>query len=656
MKVKEKNWIRFRVHVVACFFLAAMAAVLGKAYHLQVLEREKLETIARSNYRGNIKLPPKRGIIYDREGHELAVSVEVASIYAHPNQITNKAQTASALASVLNLKPADLLEQLESKRTFAWIARKIPPEKARQVQALRLEGVVSAPESRRYYPGKEIAAHLIGFAGEDNQGLEGVERKFDHLLRGPDYTLVQMRDAMRRPIYISGPMTAGGEMHHVVLTIDKDIQYRAEQALKEVVDKTRAKSGHCIVVNPRTGEILAMAVAPLFNPNVFGKLKPEQWRNQVITDCFEPGSTMKTFVMAAALDSKMATPQTAFYCEGGAYTIGSATIREHGAKKFGSLTLTEIIAVSSNIGAVKVGQKLGYKKYHDYLTKFGFGEKTGIELIGEREGYVRPVKDIREIEKATTYFGQGMTVTSLQLVMAFAAIANQGVLMKPLIVKAVKDQHGRIVTDYRPQPVRRVISQEAAQKASQILESVVSEKGTAKLAAIGGYRVAGKTGTSQKVDPRTRAYSKRNHMAVFAGFAPSDDPRLAMVVVVDEPEGISYGGVVAAPIFRSVGAWTLNHLRVNPQVKVAEAVTPKRGQEENRKDALHPVLELGENGLAGMLPSFRGMTMRQVIRQGKALGVRVAVEGTGLAVEQVPEPGAPLERVSAVKVSFMPQM
>ena len=656
MKVKEKNWIRVRVYVVAFFFLAAMAAVLGKAYHLQVLERERLEAIARAGYRGTIKLPPKRGTIYDREGHELAVSVEVASIYAHPNQITNKPHTARELSTILNLKQADILEQLESKRTFVWIARKIPPEKARQVQALRLEGVVTAPESRRYYPGKEIAAHLIGFAGEDNQGLEGIEKKFDHLLKGPDYTLIQMRDAMKRPFYISGPMTAGDEMRHIVLTIDKDIQYKAEQTLKEVVDKTRAKSGHCIVVNPRTGEILAMAVAPLFNPNVFGKLKPEQWRNQGITDVFEPGSTMKTFVMAAALDSKIATPQTAFYCEGGAYTIGSATIHEHDAKKFGSLTLTEIITVSSNIGAVKVGQRLGYKKFHEYLKKFGFGEKSGIELIGERDGYVRPVKDIREIEKATTYFGQGVTVTSLQLVMAFAAIANQGVLMKPLIVKAVKDQQGRTVTEFRPQPVRRVISQDAAQKAARILENVVSEKGTAKLAAIGGYRVAGKTGTSQKVDPRTRAYSKRDHMAVFAGFVPSDDPRLAMVVVVDDPEGIPYGGVVSAPIFRQVGAWTLNHLRVNPQVNVAEAVIPKGTPGENRNDAHQQVVELGEHGLAGMLPSFRGMTMRQVIRQGKSLGIRVAVEGSGLAVGQVPEPGAPLEQVSAVKVSFMPQL
>ncbi len=653
MKVREKNWIRFRVYVVAFLFLAGMAAVMGRAYQLQVLDRKRLDSIARAGYRGTIKLPPKRGTIYDREGHELAVSVEVASIYAHPNQIADKPQTARALATALNLKPDAVQDLLESKKTFVWISRKISPDKARQVQALRLEGVGTTPESRRYYPGKEIAAHVIGFAGEDNQGLEGIEKKFDHLMKGPDYTLIQMRDALRRPFYISGPMTAGEEMHHLVLTIDKDIQYKAEQIVKEMVDRTKAKSGHCVIVNPRTGEILAMAIAPLFNPNIFDKLKPAQWRNQVITDCFEPGSTMKTFVMAAALDRGI-SPQSTFFCENGAYTIGPSTIHEHDNKKYGSLTLTEIIAVSSNIGAAKVGQRVGYKKLHEYLKNFGFGEKSGIDLAGEREGFVRSPKDIREIEKATTCFGQGVTVTSLQLVMAMSAIANQGVLMKPLIVKAVKDQQGRTVTEFQPQPVRRVISQEAAQKACQILEIVVSDKGTAKVAAIGGYRVAGKTGTAQKVDPRTRTYSRRAHMGLFAGFVPSDDARLAMVVVVDEPEGSYYGGVVAAPVFRQVGAWTLSHLRVNPQVTVAAVAYPPLAPDEPKTEA-SPLVQTAENA-GGMLPNFRGMTMRQVIKEGRSLGIRVAVEGSGLAVGQVPEPGAPLEQVAAVKVSFMPQL
>ncbi|PKN61593.1 MAG: penicillin-binding protein [Deltaproteobacteria bacterium HGW-Deltaproteobacteria-15] len=653
MKVREKKWIRFRVYTVAFFFMAGMSVILARAYQLQVLERERLASIARAGYRGTIKLPPKRGTIYDREGHELAISIEVASIYAHPNQIPDKQLAARELSSILNLKQSSVLSLLESKRSFVWIARKIAPEKAKQILSLKLEGVGTTPESRRYYPGREIAAQLIGFAGEDNQGLEGVEKKFESLLKGPDYTLVQMRDALRRPFYISRPSSNGHEMRDVVLTIDKDIQYKAEQTLKEVVEKTRAKSGHCVIVNPRTGEILGMAVAPLFNPNAFDKFNPAHWRNQTITDCFEPGSTMKAFLMAAALDSGIAKPETAFFCENGSYTIGSATIHEHDAKKYGSMTLTDIVMVSSNIGAVKVGQKLGYKKFHEYLKKFGFGEKTGLDLLGEREGFVRSPKDIKEIEKATTYFGQGVTTTSLQLVMAMSAIANQGLLMKPYIVKAVKDQQGRVVKEFKPRLERRVISPEAAQNAARILETVVSDKGTAKLAAIGGYRVAGKTGTSQKVDPRTRAYSRRAHMAVFVGFVPSDDPRLAMVVVVDEPGGIPYGGVVAAPIFKQVGAWTLNHLRINPQINLAEPVVSQEAADQMRVESL-PAITTENDG--GLLPNFRGLTMRQVIKEGKNLGIRVMVEGTGLAVAQIPEAGSSLERVSSVRVNFMPSM
>jgi cell division protein FtsI (penicillin-binding protein 3) len=655
MKVTEKKWIRFRVCLVAFVFMAGMSVILARAYQLQVLERDRLASIARAGYRGVVKLPPKRGTIYDREGHELAVSIEVASIYAHPNQVNDKQLAARELSGILNLKQSEVLSQLKSKRSFVWIARKVAPEKAKRILSLKLEGVGTTPESRRYYPGKEIAAQLIGFAGEDNQGLEGIEKRYESILRGPDHTLVQMRDALRRPFYISTPEPSGHEMRSLVLTIDKDIQYKAEQALKEVVERTRAKSGHCIIVHPRTGEILAMAVAPLFNPNAFETFSAAHWRNQIITDCYEPGSTMKAFLVAAALDKGIATPQTSFFCENGAYTIGSNTVHEDHNKKYGNMTLTEILTVSSNIGSIKVGQKLGYKKFYEYLKKFGFGEKSGLDLIGEREGYVRPVRDIREIEKATVYFGQGVTTTSLQLVMATAAIANQGVLMKPLVIKAIKDQQGRTVKEFHPQPVRRVISAEAARNAALIMENVVSERGTAKLAAIGGYKVAGKTGTSQKVDPRTRAYSKRAYMAIFAGFVPSDDPRLAMVVVVDEPEGVHYGGVVAAPIFRQVGAWTLNHLRVNPQTVVAEAAVVAPEVVEQKR--LEPKVQaIAEELQAGLLPDFRGQTMRQVIREGTALGVKVVVEGTGLAVGQVPEPGAPIETVGAVKVSFAPPM
>ena len=653
MKVTEKKWVRVRITIVAVFFLCGLSMILARATQLQVIERDKLARIALAGYRGIVKLPPKRGTIYDREGHELAVSVEVESVYVHPHHVQNKAQAAKLLSKILDMKESALLSLLKSQRPFVWIDRKVAPEKIRQVKALGIEGVGFTAETRRYYPGKEIAGHVLGFAGEDNQGLEGLEKKYDKLLKGPDYTLIQMRDALGRPFYVNRPAPEESEIRDLVLTIDKDIQYAAEQALKKTMEETRAKNGHAIVVEVDTGEILAMAVAPFFNPNVFWTYQPNQWRNRAVTDIYEPGSTIKAYLLAAALDSSLVSPETKFFCENGEYKVGTNTIHDHDRKGHGMLSVSEIITFSSNIGAVKIGQRIGYKKFHEYLEKFGFGDKTEIDLPGEQEGFLRPVKDAKEIEKATTFFGQGMTASSLQLVMAMAAIANGGKLMRPYVVKAVKDQQGRVVKENHPQMVRKVMSPETVKKVTQILESVVKEKGgTGSLAAIKGYRVAGKTGTSQKVDPVTKRYSARNYVTLFVGFAPVENPRLAILVLLDEPEAKKYGGLVAAPVFREIGAWSLNHLRVLPDVRMVraeEVVEP--GNSRNNGSPLH--VEVSQEG-PGLLPDFRGQTMREVLRGGRSLGVKVSVDGTGLAVAQNPEPGSPLNKVTQGRVTFRP--
>lgn len=653
MKVKEKKWIRVRIYVVAVFFVCGLSIILARAYQLQVLERDKLTRIALAGYRGIVKLPPKRGTIYDREGHELAVSVEVESIYVHPHHVQNKALAAKQLSKILDIQESALLSLLKSQRPFVWIDRKVAPEKIRQVKALGIEGVGFTVETRRYYPGKEIAGHVLGFAGEDNQGLEGLEKKYDKVLKGPEYTLIQMRDALGRPFYVNRPTPEESEIRDLVLTIDKDIQYAAEQALRKTVEETRAKSGHAIVTDAETGEILAMAVTPFFNPNVFWTHQPNQWRNRAVTDSYEPGSTIKAYLLAAALDSSLVSPETKFFCENGEYKIGTNTIHDHDRKGHGMLSVSEIITFSSNIGAVKVGQRIGYKKFHEYLEKFGFGDKTEVDLPGEQEGFLRPVKDAREIEKATSFFGQGLTVNSLQLVMAMGAIANGGKLMRPYVVKAVRDQQGKVVKENHPQVVRKVMSPETAKKVSQILEAVVKEKGgTGKLAAINGYRVAGKTGTSQKVDPATKRYSGKNYVALFVGFAPVESPRLAILVLVDEPEAKKYGGLVAAPVFREIGAWSLNHLRVIPDVRMVKAdKLTETGNSRNSGASLH--VEVSQEG-PGILPDFRGQTMREVLRGGRSLGVNVSVDGTGLAVAQNPEPGSPLNKVTQVSVSFRP--
>ncbi len=652
MKVSEKKWIRFRIYLVAVFFLCGLGTLLVRAYQLQVLEREKLVSIAIAGIKDRIPLPPKRGTIYDREEHELAVSVEVGSIYAHPKQVEKKAHTAKQLARILDTKRGTILNLLKRNRPFVWIKRKVSPEKVARVKALRLQGIGVTRESRRYYPGREIAGHLVGFVGDDNQGLEGLEKKYDGLLRGPQINLMQMRDALGRPFYVNMPSMEEDKMHSLVLTIDKDIQYRAEQALNMAVKKAKAKAGHCIVVNPETGEILAMAVAPLFNPNVFRKHKPAQWRNRIVTDCYEPGSTIKAFLLAAALEKHVVSPQTNFYCEDGAFEVGNRTI--HDTKKHGMMSVSEIVTLSSNIGAVKIGQKLGYERFTEFLKRFGFGTRTGIDLLGETSGFIRPPEDTRPIDRATSFFGHGMSASSLQVTMAMAAIANGGKLMRPYVVKEIRNYRGHVVRSFHPKVVRRVLSKRTAKKVALILEGVVSEKGTAPLAAIAGYRVAGKTGTSHKVDPRTRRYSRRDYIASFVGFAPVEQPKLVMMVSVDEPRGSYYGGSVAGPVFKEVGAWTLNVLRVNPQNRL---VKENDGLAEIRaslwKGAPVAKEEVEDESL---VPDFSGKTMREVLKKARVLGLKIALKGTGLACRQTPRPGVPLEKAGEVSVTFSPPM
>jgi len=653
MKTKEKKWIRFRMYLVAAIFIVGLTTVLARAYQLQVLEKGHLSSIAQQGYVGTINLPPKRGTIFDREGHELAITVEVASVYAHPNRIADKNETARQLAKALREPRRNIYALLKKSTPFVWLKRRMPPSEAQGVQDLKLQGVGVTTEPKRYYPGKELAAHLLGFVGMDNLGLEGLEKRYDRLLSGSQYSLIQMRDALGRLFSISRPSPLGIGTCDLILTIDKDIQYKAQQALREAVDRSKAKAGHCLVLDPNTGEILAMAVVPEFNPNIFTKFRPEQWRNRIITDCYEPGSTMKAFLLAAALEESVVTPGTQFDCEHGRYAIGRNAVRD--THEHDVLTVREIISYSSNIGAIKIGEKLGYETYSEYLRKFGFGAETGMGLLGEREGFIRPPDQARPIDRATMFFGQGMTTTSLQLAVAMAAIANGGKLMRPYVVKAVVDESGKVVSETNPSTVRRVISEKTALSVANVLEGVVSEKGTGARAAIAGFRVAGKTGTSQKVDPKTRTYSDTKYASAFVGFTPVVQPRLLILVVVDEPKGVSYGGVVAGPVFREVGRWSLNHMRVTPQVRLVESRPGGFAQVSSRVASVEPKdTAVSQRVKAGMLPDFRGLGMREVLRKGKALGLKVKLEGTGLAVRQDPGPGLSLKEVKSVTVSFEP--
>ena len=650
MKVREKKWIRYRIYLVTFCFLVAFGIILFRAYQLQILEKDKLAAIARAGYRGIVKLPPKRGTIYDREGHELAVSIEVESIFAHPGLVKEKAKTSRQLSAILDIPRGETLSLLKKNSAFVWIKRRLSPAKVKRVKALGLEGIGFTKETRRYYPGRDIAGQLLGFTGVDNQGLEGLEKKYDGLLRGPEHTLVQMKDALKRPFFISSPTSYTSEMHDLILTIDKDIQYKAQQALQSAVNKAKAKHGQCIILNPETGEILAMAVVPSFNPNIFRQYQPYRWRNRTITDCYEPGSTIKAFLLASVLEDGIVSPRTLFDCEGGRYQVADHII--HDTKVYDSLCVADIIVFSSNIGAVKIGEKIGYERFSGYLRRFGFGSKTGIDLIGERKGFIRPIEKAREVDQATIFFGQGMSSSSLQIATAMAAIANGGRLMRPYIVSKVLDQAGRVTRETHPHEVRRVLTTSTAARVGRILRGVVGEKGTGPLAAIDGYPVAGKTGTSQKVDPRTKQYSKKNYVALFVGFVPVDKPELVILVMIDEPKGKFYGGFVAGPVFQEVGAWALRYLGVNPQSRVAMAdAQPEKNDAGDSAFNYEPESRVN---IEGFLPDFRGQSMREVLVRGKSLGLRIVLEGTGRAIRQIPKPGASLEGITTIRVKFRP--
>ena len=669
MNTKQKRWIRIRIYVTGICFLLIFGVLFLRAYQLQILEGKELSSMAKEDYTGRFTLTAQRGTIFDRNGRELALSIDVASIYCYPKRVKDPSKTATLIANALHIKKEGVLKKLQSPRSFVWIKRKVTPEEIIRVRGLNLTGIGFTKEGRRYYPSMETGAHVIGFASQDNKGLEGIELKYNAYLEGQEIRLNRIHDALGRPLVFDGPWMEKQGPFDLVLTLDKEISYKALKALKMAVKGSGAESGVCIVMRPQTGEILAMEVVPEFNPNIFWRFRPYEWRNRAVTDCFEPGSTLKAFLLAAALEEGVVTPETVLNSEKGYYSVGNSII--HDRRPFGMLKVSEIIKFSSNIGAIKIGQRLGAERFHHYLKRFGFGERTGIDFPGERKGNLKSIKDKSLIAQNTRYFGQGISVSPLQLAMAFGAIANGGHLMRPYLVKSIVDQKGKIIREFYPVVRRDVISSTTAKKVRGILEGVVRKGGTATKAAIDGYHVAGKTGTAQKVDPIKKTYSDKRFVAFFCGFVPSESPAIVILVALDEPKRTPYGGIVAAPVFSEVGGWTLTHLNVSPSFPPVTAspgsqASPLAGQSEaararalraGQQDLSYPGDEeivVHSTDLPGSIPDLKGLGVRDVLRKARRLGLEVVVKGSGLAVEQSPASGTPLKKQRTLKVLFRP--
>ena len=669
MTIEAKKWLKLRLASLILFFLVLFIALVTRAFQIQVLKGQDLKTRADRQHTMTLQTESERGVIFDRNGEKLAVSVMADSVCADPSKVVDPQTTAGKIAAILRIDRGTILKKFSASRNFCWIARRITPDQAALVEKADLDGIFLIKEPKRFYPNGELAGHLIGFVGLDAKGLEGVELRYDEDLRGAPEKLTWARDAKGKRLY-PRVEPAGGprrESTNLILTIDNRIQHLVESQLKEAVQAKGAKGGIAIVMDPKTGEILALANEMGFDPNVFSKSGAGVGKNKVITDCFDPGSTFKPFLAAAALEEGVVRETDQFYCENGNYRVADRVIHEAQRKRHGYLAFPDIIKYSSNIGSVKISERLGKEKFYHYIKKFGFGAKTGIDLPGEIAGLLRPVNNWTRVDAATVAFGQGISVTAMQLVTALSAIANQGVLMKPYIVRGLVDKRGQVIKKYAPTPVRQVVSPRTARRLTAIMTSVVGDPdGTGKKARIESVNVAGKTGTSQKYDSARRVYSSERVRTSFMGFFPAEDPQVAILVMLDEPQRDKWGGVASAPVFKNIAEKILTCFKTNirenpapevekigPDVKI-RLVSAGPDLAPRPAEAAADGAEAAEAASAEetSMPDFRGMTIRDAMRKAKERGIEISVSGTGWAVSQVPAPGVALGEKRYCRVSF----
>ncbi len=645
--------LRRRTLIVAAFIACAFLALLGRLAYLQVVKHEEYSRLAESQHAKTIPLKPKRGSILDRTGQVLAISSKAESLFALTSRVEDADRLAARLAPILREPPRELARRLDpASRRFIYVKRRLPPDVAQAVRDLKEPALGFIEESMRLYPNRELAAQVVGFEGLDGKGLAGIEQAWDQLLAGGEGQALVERDALGRDMSgaprVLKPSVPG---QGLVLTIDSTIQYIAEKEIDAAWRRTRAKSAMAVMMDPRTGEVLALAVRPTFNPNSFGSATDDERRDRAVTDPFEPGSTFKVIMAAAALEEGVARPTDRFYGENGVITVSNVTI--HDWKKYGWLTFAEVLQNSSNVGSIKVGLTLGKERYYKYMTAFGFGSTTGVGLPGESRGLLRRPALWSGLSLATMSIGQEISVTALQMVSAFAAVANGGRLMQPQIMRAVLDAQGRDIRVFEPKPVRQVISSDTARTLTDMMVNVV-RNGTGHNAAIPGYDVAGKTGTAQKMDPTTRRYSRAPGVLSFVGFAPADDPRIAMIVLLDEPRNEKWGSEAAAPIFAAIGREALRYLNVPPRdtspVPIVRGEVAFAGSGRRPPDsaplagisgaAVRPASLIQESGT--LMPRLVGLSLRQAMEALAPLDVRLEIAGRGVVVAQSPPPGAPL--------------
>ena len=688
-----------RLFALAGFFVFWLLAISFRLVQLEVVQYGAWMQRAARQQQRSIEVAARRGNIYDRNGHELAMSINVDSVFAVPSEIPDPETTASLIGRVLGIAPSEIAAKIRGSHNFTWIARKIDADESRRIRALNLRGIYFEKEPKRFYPKRELAAQTLGYVGVDDEGLGGIEYQFDEQLRGTAGRMQIAMDARRKWFGRVEKNPDPGE--NVVLTIDEKIQYIAERELEQAMHDTQAEAGTVVVQNPHTGEILALASRPTFNPNSFRHVPQEALKNRAVSDMYEPGSVFKIVTYSAALQEGLIHPDDPIDTQGGVITIGN--IRIHDLHKMGVVPVSDALAHSSDVAAVKIGMKLGDERFYTFIHNYGFGQPTGIELPGETRGVARPPSRWSKVSIGAISIGQEVGVTPLQLVSMVSTIANDGIYTPPRIVAGVLPPKSTPQTvTFHPAQQRRVISPLTAVEMKKMLEGVVLF-GTAKRAILDGYSSAGKTGTAQIIDPATGTYSKTKYVATFAGFAPVNNPAITVLVSLRAPKGLHQGGQVSAPVFARVAQQVLAYLNVPHDVELdpkrlqlrasaknddlsddspdrvggeweaedagvqpAQVAAVKPGKTEKatvaKAEPSTPpassmpkaadgtvVLDVG-GGVT--VPSFLGKTLRSAVETAEGAGIELEAVGSGLARDQSPAPGSRVAGGARVVVRF----
>ncbi len=620
--------------------------ILGRAASLQIWHNERLKNLQKKQFETLIELHGRRGDITDRKGHELAVSAPAYSLFADPRVIDNRRQVSRLLQKEFGFTKKQVLEKLRNKSRFVWLARKLDREKRDHIDAFKIKGLGFIEESNRIYPNDRLFSQGLGLVGSEGKGLEGLELFYNDVLSGQNKTVSMKRDARGRPLVVNGQIfNEAPDGADLQLTIDRELQFILEQELTSVLNEQRADTAVGVVLDANSSEVLALASVP----------ESPMRRNRAISDSFEPGSVMKSILISGALQKKMMTPETQIDCEGGMLKIGDKIVHEADAKhEFHKLSLSEVLALSSNVGAAKIGLSFGDENLRQFLSAFGFGDKTNIDLPGEAKGILQPLP-WRNHLTANISFGHGVGVTPIQVANAYAAIANGGWLKRPYLVKKIHDNETGESTETQTKTLRRVLTQEVADQMKMMLVGATGKDATGFNARVPGFLVAGKTGTAQKVNPSGRGYLKNAYVSSFAGFLPANDPKFVIYIAVDNPKKDYYGAQVAAPVFSKVARFAVREFGLAP-VFASESTFISEKKITLPAKLASPIKDLRGDGLS-LVPDLKGLSLREVLARITNSEIDLKLSGSGFVMNTNPPAGTawPTEGEKKLEVNFVPE-